>query len=455
VGNLVPMFSFDPLEWLAGKAKESLADGFTSMMMSLWSAAMWLLKTSFELIDSFTPNVADPDLSGLYSVTLWVGLVVALVVAFGQIGLAVIRQDGRGFGTLAAGMIQYGVVLCCWIAVSAGFIAAASGLTKGILNTLLGVDSFSGYVAGDGFVDQVAGTTQAAALGICALFILIPAAFGHMVLMMVRSAALLVLVATMPLAAAGALSEGTKSWMWKSIRWLVACVLMEPLLALVVGLGAKFAWAGMPDGADHSTTRDVLQVSSTSENVGITVVGSITLLVACFMPMALFRLLAFVDPGTASGASFRATMYANSKAGGWLGAKPTASASGSGAASEADADGRTTSEDGAESDTANRFQAKAAKGWGGKVGGLLGGAMQATGKIAQVGASVGVDAWGQAGIGNQGYYPTEYSGGQGRRRQGQGKGNRLRPMNDTNQDGVANDLPPEAQAAIEDGAFLA
>ena len=31
------------------------------------------------------------------------------------------------------------------------------------------------------------------------------------------TAALLILVATMPMAAAGALSEGTKSWMWKSI----------------------------------------------------------------------------------------------------------------------------------------------------------------------------------------------------------------------------------------------
>ena len=36
---------------------------------------------------------------------------IALVMAFGQIGLAVLRQDGRGFGTLAAGVVQYGVVV--------------------------------------------------------------------------------------------------------------------------------------------------------------------------------------------------------------------------------------------------------------------------------------------------------------------------------------------------------
>ena len=143
-----------PLDWLGGKAKEGLADGFTSMMMGIWSAGVWLLKTAFGLIDNFTPNVEDPDLAKLYSVTLWIGLVIALVVAFGQIGLAVLRQDGRGFGTLAAGVVQYGVVLSCWIAVCAGLISAASALTEGILDTLLGVDSFSGYAAGDEFVDQ-------------------------------------------------------------------------------------------------------------------------------------------------------------------------------------------------------------------------------------------------------------------------------------------------------------
>ena len=451
VAGIVPMIDLNPLDWLGDKAKEGLADGFTSMMMSIWSGALWLLKTAFGLIDNFTPNVADPDLAKLYSVTLWIALVIALVMAFGQIGLAVLRQDGRGFGTLAAGVVQYGVVLSCWITVSAGFIAAASGLTKGILDTLLGVDSFSGYAAGDGFVDRVSGTTQAATLGICALFILIPASFGHMVIMMVRSAALLILVATMPMAAAGALSEGTKSWMWKSIRWFLACVLMEPLLALVVGMGTQFAWAGMPDGEEQSPAETVLHFSSTSENIGMSVVGSIIMLVACFMPLVLFRLLAFVDPGTASGASFRSTMHANGGVAGLLKGKGAgAQASGSGAASETASDGRTTSENGAEAETANRFQSSGFKKFGGKVGGVVGGAMEKTGKVAQAGASMSVDVLGQSGIGNQGYYPTDHTPKQ--KQQGQQR-QKLRPLNDTNGDGVANDIPPEAQAAVEDGAF--
>ena len=448
--TIVPMFSPNPLKWLGGKTKEALAEGFTSMMMGIWSAGMWLLKTAFGLIDNFTPNVADPDLGKLYSVTLWVSLVIALMMAFGQIGLAVLRQDGRGFGTLAAGVVQYGVVLSCWVGVSAGLIAAASGLTKGILETLLGVDSFSGYAAGNGFVDTVSASVAAATLGICSLFILIPAAFGHMVIMMVRSAALLILVATMPIAAAGALSEGTKSWMWKSIRWFVACVLMEPLLALVLGIGTQFAWAGMPDGTEKGA-------SSSAENIGMSVVGSIIMLVACFMPMVLFRLLAFVDPGTASGASFRSTMDANGGVAGLMRGKAAgAQAAGSGAASETSSDGRTTSENGAEAENGNRWQSSKIGKVGGAVGGVVGTAMEKTGKVAQAGASMGVDVLGQSGIGSPGYYPTEHhpkQRQQGQKKQGHGRSSAK--DTDGEGEGVANDIKPVATEAVEDGVFLA
>jgi len=462
IAGIVPMIELDPLKWLGGKAKEGLADGFTSMMLGIWSAGVWLLKTAFGLIDNFTPSVEDPDLDKLYSVTLWIGLAIALVAAFGQIGLAVLRQDGRGFGTLAAGVVQYGVVLSCWIGVCAGLITAASELTEGILDTLLGVDSFSGYAAGDDFVDKVSGTVQAATLGICSLFILIPAAFGQMVIMMVRSAALLILVATMPITAAGALSEGTKSWMWKSIRWFLACVLMEPLLALVVGMGTQFAWAGMPDGSeqDQPVGDKILHFASTSENIGMSVVGSIIMLVACFMPMVLFRLLAFVDPGTASGASFRSTMSANGGAAGLLkgkGASAGGQAAGSGAASATASDGRTTSENGAEAETSHRWNPSALAKSGGKAATYpvrhprrsLAAGVSAAGKVAQAGGSMGVDVLGQSGIGNQGYYPTEHSPQQKKQKHKQ------KPFNDTNKDGVANDLPPEAQTAVEDGAFVA
>lgn len=462
VTGVVPMVDINPLNWLGGKAQETLADGFASMMMGLWSAGMWLLKTAFDLLDGFTnPNVEDPDLAKLYSVTLWIALVIALVIGFGQIGLAVLRQDGRGFGTLAAGIVQYGLVVACWVGVCAGIIAGSAGLTEGILDTLLGVDSFSGYAAGDGFVDTVSGTVQAATLGVCSLFILIPAAFGHIIIMLVRSAALLVLTATMPIAAAGALSDGTKSWMWKSIRWFLACSLMSPLMALVLGLGTQFAWAGMPDG-------NAAGGSSSAENIGMSVVGSVIQLVACFAPMVLFRLMAFVDPGTASGASFRSTMDANGGVAGLLkgngGQQGAGDGAGSGAATETASDGRTSSEAGADAETANRWQSNKFAKVGGKVGGVIAAGMDKTGQIAKTGASMGVDVLGQSGVGNQGFYDVGHTprGSSHARRLGNpqsggSSGDKAGDKDSGSGDskGVANDIKPVATEAVEDGAFLA
>jgi len=180
------------------------------------------------------------------------------------------------------------------------------------------------------------------------------------------------------------------------------------------------------------------------------VVGSLILLVACFMPMLLFRLLAFVDPGTASGASFRSTMNANGGVAGLLrgkGGQAGGAAAGSGAASETAPDGRTTAEGSAEAETATRWQSSTI----GKAAGVVASGMDRTGKVAQAGAGMGVDVLGQSGIGNQGYYDTSHSPKQA----GQKQHHKRQPINDTNKDGVANDIPPEAQTAVEDGGFIA
>src|SRR3954464_15682915 len=108
----IPLVDLNPMHWLGDAAKEGVADGFTAMMMSLWSAALWLLQSVFGLLDRFTtPRLDDPALAPLYAVPLAISGIVALVVAFGQLGLAAVRRDGRHLATLVTGMAQYGAVL--------------------------------------------------------------------------------------------------------------------------------------------------------------------------------------------------------------------------------------------------------------------------------------------------------------------------------------------------------
>ena len=455
----VPMIDLNPMHWLGDKVKEGLADTFTAAMMALWSAALWLMDLVFNVIDRFlTPDVTDPGLNNLYSVTLWLSLLVALLMGFGQVGLAAVRRDGRTLGALAMGIAQYGAVVAGWIVVCGGLILGCAGLTRGLLTELLDVPGFSGYSASAGLPHYVAGTVQAAVLGVCALFLVIPAAFAYLLIMLVREAAMLILVATMPIAAAGALGDGTKAWMWKSIRWFVAACLTSPLLALVTGLGVQISRAAFPDrpsvgqGTSIGDLAAAWQENSEAQ-VGMAVVGCTIFAIACFCPMVLFRLLAFVDPGTASGASFRSTLAANGGVSGLISGRQ-ANDQGSGAATQVADDGRAASESGADADTANRFQSRAARAFG-LAGTAVGKTMDVIGGVAATGASMSVDVMGQTGVGHQGYYDTTPP-----RRSGKPYPQRTRVGHGYEQGGIANEPAhivnaDEAAEVAEDGAMLA
>ena len=63
-GLVVPLINLNPFDWLGDKAKEGLADGWTSVMISVWSAGLWLLEAVFKILDRFlTP---DPIIANVF-----------------------------------------------------------------------------------------------------------------------------------------------------------------------------------------------------------------------------------------------------------------------------------------------------------------------------------------------------------------------------------------------------
>ena len=130
-------------------------------------------------------------------------------------------------------------------------------------------------------------------------FFLVFSAIGHLLVMLARGASLLVLAATNPIAAAGLVWEGGRSWFWKAFRWFHAAAFTPVIMMLMLGLGVQ--------ATSHValSTTDSLQKA-----IGTAVPGVMLILVGCFAPLALFKLLAFVDPGTSSGAAMRAGLAA-------------------------------------------------------------------------------------------------------------------------------------------------
>ena len=266
------------------------------------------------------------------------------------------------------------------LGVGAALTAATAGLTQGILQVALGVPSFAkvdllrSWQPRDG-VDAAVATV----LGICGV-LLVFAAIGYLLIMLVRAGALVILMATSPISAAGLLSEGTRAWFWKSLRWFVAALMIAPLSALVLGVGKKLT-DGVLSGAG----------ASTEAAVGQAVIGTVLVVISAFCPLILFRLLAFVDPGTSSGASFRASLDAAGGIAGLLGGG-AGSAGGSGAATAQSGEGTSQGEANAGGATQSRLATAM---------GAFGAAAQGLSSAGQATATYSADILGAAGVGHQ------------------------------------------------------
>ena len=390
---MAPAFGWgdvNPIKVLANLVAVGATSVWQDIMTNIWSAGLWLTGFVFQLVDAFTA----PDLSGgglmskIYPVTFGIGAALALILALVQVGFAAWQRDGKGLSRLLVGVIQFGAVWAGMLGVGAALNVATSGLTQGMLQVAFGAPSFAkANMLAQWDVRQGVDAVAATVLGLCGVF-LVFAAIGYLLVMLVRSAALMILMATSPISAAGLLSEGTRAWFWKSLRWFLAALMIGPLAALILGIG-KLLTDGVISGAG----------TSTQGAVGTAVVSTVLIIIGAFCPLILFRLLAFVDPGTSSGASFRTSLDAAGGLGGLMSGAAGGSSGGSGDTGDS---GAATSQAGngtsqGEADASNTTQGRIAS----AIGGRLGVAVTKLQTAGSAAATYGADILGAAGVGHQ------------------------------------------------------
>jgi hypothetical protein len=295
----------------------SAADEF---MKSVWDAASGLMSAGLSVVDNFstfTVDVHSGPVGAIWPTLLTVSTAIALGLFFWQLTLASLR-GGKGMMRAATGPFAYGIALAITVTGIAAALACADGLTTLILTKGLNVTTFSGAFTHSGVLGQVGNGVKAVALGMVGFFGLLPAALAWVLEIVWRQATILVLVATVPITAAGLLAQGTASWFWRGLRWTIAAIAVKPVLALVVVIGmSSLANATGPTGLLAGIA--VLWVSLTS-------------------PIALFKMFAFVDPDTKYGQAFRDSFSQLSSR--FSGSSDTSSAgSGSGGGSGADSGG--------------------------------------------------------------------------------------------------------------------
>ena len=359
-GGSLPCLPINPFCAVGEAAGAVVEDVWVNAMLSLWEAGLWLLGLAFSVIDALaTPDLsAGGPLAAVYPVTFGIGATVAALMAVVQLGVAAVRRDGQTLGRLLIGLLQFGLVWAGYIGVAALLVTGVSGLTTALLRSLLDIDTMAAFDPSISVSRDLVDGTVATVLGVSSIFLLVPASVGYLLLMLVREAALIVLAATSAISAGGLLAQTSSTWFWRSLRWFLAALLVAPVAVLVLGVGVTIT-EGIITGAEET---------STEAAIGMAVVGCLLILLGAICPLALFRLLAFVDPGTSSGAALRSSLAASGgvmgalqKAGGGRAAVATAAAgaasggvAASGAAAQLAGD-RAQGESTADAATSGRF----------------------------------------------------------------------------------------------------
>ena len=394
----------NPFARLGGAALGAMADAWTVAMLGLWNAGLWMLRLVFTLIDWFlTPDLSSSGpMGGIYPYTFWIGGVLVVALLMIQLAITAIQRDGKSLARVLIGAAQYGMVSIGFVVYAVAVLAAAGGLTKALMRSLLGTEVLSAWQPWTGFsVDDITDGTVATVLGVLGLFVIF-AAIAHLLVMLTRAAALLVLAATAPIAAAGLVWEGGRAWFWKSFRWFHAAAFTPVIMVLMLGAGVQI-----------STNVALGEADSIQAAVGSAVPGIFLILVGSFAPLALLKLLAFVDPGTSSGAAMRAGLAAQGGVQGLL--RGQVGGETSSAASTSSPGGASQGEASTEAATSQKGTNAA-----GRLASAVGvvGSMYATGLgLASAGgtrgAVLGADLTNQMGAGHNTYIPDYPSGSSG------------------------------------------
>jgi hypothetical protein len=400
-GDTLACLATNPFCAIGEVAGAAATDVWISAMTSLWEAGLWVLGLAFSVIDALTtPDLsADGPLGEVYPVTFGIGAAVAGLMAMVQLGAAAVRRDGQTLGRVLVGLGQFGLVWAGYVGVAALLVTGVGGLTTGLLQGLLGIDTLAAFDTSLSVERDLVDGTVATVLGMSSIFLLFPAAAGYLLLMLVREAALMLLAATSAISAGGLLAETSSAWFWKSLRWFIAALLISPLAVLILGVGVAVT-EGVVSGRGDTGTEAA---------IGMAVIGCLLILIGAICPLILFRLLAFVDPGTSSGTAMRQSLAASGGVlgvlqGGRAGASAaTGGVSASGAAAKV-VGGRAQGESTAGAATAGRFADAVRM--------LAAGSAQA-GQLAAGAASAGSDLLSGAGVGHQAPYYGQPAPGRG------------------------------------------
>jgi len=278
VGNAILGTITDPAGALGGAVSGVARSAVDPLLEQFAHLPVFLMKQFAQVLNSASGlSLSDIQTSSAWRISLYVSGSVAFLVLLLQTASIAVGRDGAGLGFAVRGLVRYAVSIAAIVGVASAALAAADGVgsyivaatfgdTAGLQTKMLVLFGGQALVSGGG-------------AGLVFMFLFAFVIAGLTLLLwgelFIRNAAIVVLVVTSPIAAAGSMHQATSSWAKKTMSWTIAFIVMKPVLFLCLAIGVtRF-------GEATDLTRVLL--------------GGAILAVAGITPFMLLKLFSFVD----------------------------------------------------------------------------------------------------------------------------------------------------------------
>ncbi|WP_328654497.1 hypothetical protein OG598_12055 [Micromonospora sp. NBC_00330] len=227
------------------------ANAWESVCRSFADAATSLLKTFADAFVAF-PNLDLMSINQPLAISRWLAMGIAALLLLLQVVRTVATRDGS---PLAQGLVGAGKAVLAFLVtmvVANAALIAADEVSRGIINRSLGGNE--GLKAKLTVLFQMGSVTGSS--GSLMLILALVGIALTLVLwfeLLLRNAAIAVLLATSPIAAVGNMSETTQSWWSKLCVATIQLVILKPMIALVFAIG----FGVLGDPTDPTRAKDV------------------------------------------------------------------------------------------------------------------------------------------------------------------------------------------------------
>ncbi|HEY1914359.1 MAG TPA: hypothetical protein VGH27_02175 [Streptosporangiaceae bacterium] len=211
-----------------GSAWDAVCQSFTV-------AASQLLDAFGKAFVAIPPvDVESAGVRNVYGLSLGLAALIAALLLLGQVIRTAFTHDGSALAQGLVGVGKAALAFLLTLTVAGTALLSADELTSFIVTQTFGsTQALAAKIAGLVAWDQADSATLLLIFAVIGILLVIVLWFE----MLLRNAAIAVLVATSPIAAAGQVSDATKGWWPKLAASTTQLIILKPVIALVFCLG--------------------------------------------------------------------------------------------------------------------------------------------------------------------------------------------------------------------------